>query len=216
MDQTAVVARERSQLTRLQHLIDVMFALMLWKIVSPLPIPEEEEGWTWSFGAVAGFLGENGATFVMAIIGVILIIIYWVQNNQLFGNLARTNGPHTSFAIFQIVFLAFYAYAMRLGESFGSPGTLALQSVALAGVGFTGVAGWSYAMKDRRLLADSITDSGARELRLSVLPEPIAAVITIPIAFIGPWWWEIAWLTMLPIGAWLRRYEQKRNASKSG
>jgi hypothetical protein len=75
----------------------------------------------------------------------------------------------------------------------------------LAGVGFAGVAGWSYAIKNRRLLSDSISDQEAAAIRISVLPEPVAALITIPVAFIGPWAWEIAWLVMLPIGAWLRR-----------
>lgn len=215
MSNAATLERERNQLTRLQTLLDVMYALMLFRVIAPMPIPDDPENWLWEFGTVAEFLAEQGGQFLMSIIGVILIIIYWVQNNRLFGNLVRTNGAHVSFAIAQIVFLMFYAYAMRLGELFASPGTAALQSVALAGVGFSAVAGWNYAIKDRRLLSDALSDREAQAIRISVLPEPVTALITIPIAFIGPWAWEVAWLVMLPIGGWLRRRHEMAYANES-
>ena len=205
MTNQATLEREKHQLARLKTLMDVLYALMLFSVISAMPIPDEEDGWVWEGGVVMDFLVENGGVFLMSIIGVVLIIIYWLQNNRLFGNLVRTNATHVSFAIMQIVFLMFYAYSMRLGESFASPGTSALQSFALAGVGFSGVAGWGYAIRNRRLLSEVISDREAAEIRISVLPEPVTAVITIPVAFIGPWAWEIAWMVMLPIGAWLRR-----------
>lgn len=43
----------------------------------------------------------------MAVIGVILIVVYWLQNNKLLGNLTRTTGSHVSFCIAQLVFLVF-------------------------------------------------------------------------------------------------------------
>ena len=206
----AMRQRQERQLGRLQTLMDVMFALMLFRVIAPLPLPAPEEGWEWSVGAMWEFLGESGGQILMAVIGVVLIVIYWLQNNKLLGNIERTNGVHVSFSIAQMVFLVFYAYGMALAEGFDSPATRGLQSFALAGVGFAGLAGWIYACKDRRLLSDAISDKEADALKISVLPEPIAALATIPIAFIGPWAWEIAWLVMLPIGSWLRRRHDHR------
>lgn len=190
--------------------MDVMFALMLFRILAPLPKPSAEDEWTWELGALLDLGQEIGPALLMAIIGVILIVIYWLQNNKLLGNLARTNGPHVSFCIGQIVFLMLYAYAMAIAESFDSPTTRALQSLALAGVGLFGFFGFRYAAQDRRLLSDALSDKDAEALKVSVLPEPVAALLTIPLAFVGPWAWELGWLVMLPIGGWLRRRHNVR------
>ena len=208
--QAAEHERQKRQLGRLEVLMDVMFALMLFRILAPLPLPSEEDEWEWEFGALISLGQEVGPAFLMAIIGVILIVIYWLQNNKLLGNLERTNGPHVSFCIGQIVFLMLYAYAMAMSIDFDSPTTRALQSLALAGVGFCGFLGFRYAAKERRLVSDSISEKEAEDLKISVLPEPVAGLITVPLAFVGPWAWELGWLVMLPIGSWLRRrYDQR-------
>jgi uncharacterized membrane protein len=207
--------RQKRQLGRLEILMDVMFALMLYRVLAPLPMPSEEDEWVWEFGAIVGLGQEIGPALLMAIIGVILIVIYWLQNNKLLGNLARTNGPHVSFSIGQLVFLVLYAYAMSIAENFDSPTTRALQSLALAGVGFCGFFGFRYAARERRLLSESMSDKEAEALKISVLPEPVAALLTIPLAFIGPWAWEIGWLVMLPIGSWLRRRHDARYLEES-
>ena len=212
---TAELERQRRQLGRLEVLMDVMFALMLFRILAPLPLPSDEDDWVWEMGALLDLGQEIGPALVMAIIGVILIVIYWLQNNKLLGNLARTNGPHVSFSIGQIVFLMLYAYSMAMAEDFDSPTTRALQSLALAGVGFCGFLGFRYAARNRRLLSDSLSDKDADALKISVLPEPVAGLLTVPLAFVGPWAWELGWLVMLPIGSWLRRRYDKRYMEES-
>ena len=117
---------------------------------------------------------------------------------------------HVSFSIGQLVFLMLYAYAMAMAEDFDSPTTRALQSIALAGVGFCGFLGFRYAAKGRRLLSPSISDREADALKISVLPEPVAGLLTVPLAFLGPWAWELGWLVMLPLGSWLRRRHDAR------
>ena len=103
-----------------------------------------------------------------------------------------------------------YAYSITISEAFDSPATRALQSLALAGVGFFGFLGFRYAARDRRLLSDAMSDKEAEALKISVLPEPVAALLTIPLAYVGPWAWELGWLVMLPIGGWLRRRHNAR------
>ncbi len=208
--ETAERERQRRQLGRLEMLMDVMFALMLFRVLAPLPMPSAEDDWSWEFGALAGLWQEIGPAFLMAMIGVILIVIYWLQSNKMLGNLERTNGPHVSFSIGQLVFLMLYAYAMAMAEDFDSPTTRALQSFALAGVGFCGFFGFRYAAKERRLLSNSISDREADALKVSVLPEPVAGLLTVPLAFLGPWAWELGWLVMLPLGSWLRRRHDAR------
>ena len=52
MAMTAELERQKRQLGRLEMLMDVMFALMLYRILAPLPMPSEEDDWTWEFGAI--------------------------------------------------------------------------------------------------------------------------------------------------------------------
>ena len=200
----AIQQREQRQLSRLETLLDVMFALMLWRIVTPLPLPEPTE--RWSLGYLWDFEVANSDFFLSAGIGVIIIVIYWAQSNALLGNLARSDAKHAATAIAQIVFLMLYGYSIRLSELLpGIPGPYILQSLTLAGVGFSGVLGWNYAMKNRRLLSEAISDQGALDLRLGVLPEPVTALLTIPFAFLGGWAWNLSWLLYIPVAALLRR-----------
>jgi hypothetical protein len=57
-----------------------------------------------------------------------------------------------------------------------------------------------------------VSGEDADALKISVLAEPVTALLTIPLAYVGPWAWEIGWLVMLPIGSWLRRRHDRRYA----
>ena len=138
METGAIVERETRQLRRLETLIDVVYALAIVRLFTHLPLPSKAE-WTW--GSVAHFLDENVGLFATLFIGIILISIYWIQNNTLFGNLVRTDNRHAVISIFQLSFLLLYLYSVGLGIDFqGDRVALAMQSVTLALVGFSSVA----------------------------------------------------------------------------
>ena len=61
-------------------------------------------------------------------------------------------------------------------------------------VGYSGAVAWLYASKGRRLLPDAVSDEDAREFGNRILAEPLTATITIPMAWVGPWMWELSWL----------------------
>lgn len=196
------------QLKRLQRLTDVVYALVLWRIFTFIPKPGGE-GWA---GDSAGeFLAANLPVLVLIVIGLAFTIIYWLQNNSLYGNLARTDGRHTTLAIVQIFLLLLFLYSIRLGiELGGSPGTRLFESIAAALVGYAGAAGWIHAKKDRRLLQTSITDQEANDLGDRILAEPLAATFTIPFAF-TPVFWEVAWLSYPVMVRLLRRRRWRHN-----
>ena len=114
--------------------------------------------------------------------------------DALFGNLERTDNWHTAISILQIFFLLLFLYSIRLGVLLGA-GVAArlLESITAALVGIASVLGWSYAIKDRRLLAPEVSQEEARQLQERILVEPTTAIITIPCVFIGPVLWEISW-----------------------
>lgn len=202
----AVFERETKQLFRLQILIDVIFALLIWRIIQLLPKPE--------FAAVERmeileFLGQDPNVYIMAFIGIVMILIYWGQNNLLFGNLKKTDGVHAKISIVQIVFLLIYMYSIRLAIDYDDDiFTLAMQSFFLALTGFAGGFGWRYARKGRKLLSDAITDDEARDVQVRIFAEPLTALFTIPFAFVGPLAWNLSWL-LLPVASWFLKRKVK-------
>jgi uncharacterized membrane protein len=200
--------RERRQLRRLEMLIDVVYAIVIWRVFMLLPRPEEGN---LDAASIAEFLFANKIDLLMIVVGLVIVIIYWTQNNAMFGNLARTDNRHTALTIIQIFSLLLFLYAMRVGTFFdGTVGARVLESVTAAMVGITSVWSWQYAVKDRRLLRDDFSDADARDLQNKIMAEPAAALLTIPCAFIGPWVWEIAWLSFIPTAQIIKRLRPKQ------
>ncbi len=201
--------REVIQLRRLTTVIDVIFAIVIWRIFILLPAPTAEQ-LTWEH--IGPFLGANIFVFLIVFIGLVVTIIYWLQHNLLFGNLQSTDTRHSILSILQIFFLLAFLVSLREGIELGpSTGTRALESITAALVGIAGGWGWAYAIKNHRLLLPEVTEQYALQLRDRILAEPITAVITIPCAFVGPIIWEISWLSY-PIVVWLvRRRRRAKN-----
>jgi uncharacterized membrane protein len=194
--------RESLQLQRLARMVDVVYAIIIWRAFTLLPRPTAEQ---LSWEHIGSFLSANIGGFLLVFIGIVVTIIYWLQNNVLFGNLQSTDSRHTILSILQLFFLLVFLVSLRLGIDLGaSTGTRALESIAAALVGIAGGWGWLYAIKNHRLLLPEVTEQYAYRLRDRILAEPITAIITIPLAFVGPIIWEISWLSY-PLVVWLVR-----------
>jgi uncharacterized membrane protein len=207
----AELIRGTRQLRRLEILMDVVYALVIWRLFMIMPRPEKIGEWR----SLYSFLSSNAELYVIAGLGLVIVIIYWIQNNALFGYLDRTDGCHTVISIVQLFFLLLFLYSIRLGLDFpGESHSRALESVAVALVGIASIAGWRYAMKNRRLLSPEVTTQRADQISDQNLAEPIAAGITLPCAFLGPIIWELAWLSYIPVSYWLRRRRQTRKSKE--
>jgi len=131
------------------------------------------------------------------------VIIFWLQNNLIFGNLQATDKFHTIISIIQLFFLLIFIKSLRIGvELEPSQITRTLESLSAAMVGVVSSWGWWYAIKNRRLLSPEVTDEYALELRDRILAEPLTALITLPFAFVNPSLWEISWWSY-PLVVWL-------------
>ncbi|MDH3269614.1 MAG: TMEM175 family protein [Ignavibacteria bacterium] len=200
--------RDATQLRRLQTLMDVVFGVLLIRIFTLLPHPVRPE--TGAFDPLVIFT-EGGENFIMFIVGFILITIYWIQNNKTTGNLVATDGKHTALSIAQLLFLLLYLYSVRLDmETNSDVLALFMQSVSLALAGFAGVAAWVYATKHTEMVSEAVSPEEANDLKMSILAEPLAAVVTIPFAFIAPGIWNLSWLSVIVFGIFLKRRHKKR------
>ena len=181
------------QLSRLERLSDVVFALVLLRIFLLIPRPGQDD-WHWS--AIGPFVLDNRMTFAIVAVALAVTIIYWLQSNVLLSHLERTDGKHTSLMIVQLFSLLLFLYAIGLGIALGpSAGSRAFESVTAALLGILGGWAWRYAIKNRRLLRPDVTDEEARSLAHRITAGPFTALVTIPVAFVGPIVWELSWLS---------------------
>jgi uncharacterized membrane protein len=198
--------RECLQLQRLARMVDVVYALIIWRAFTLLPRPTAEQ---FSWEHIGAFLSANIGAFLLIFIGIVVTIIYWIQNNVLFGNLQSTDSRHTILSILQLFFLLIFLLSLRLGIDLGASNlTRAFESIAAALVGIAGGWGWWYALKNHRLLLPEVTEQYARQLSDRILAEPITAIITIPLAFVGPILWEISWLSYPLVVLLVKRYRR--------
>ena len=198
--------RQKKQYDRLATLVDSIYALVLVILVTYLPIPSEEQ---WAGGNLTDFLNSHKEHIFPVIIALILLTTYWIQNNNLVGNLIRTDAIHSSISLLQILFVFLYLYVVILGtvpEFEGTPTILALQSLTASFIGIAGVISWFYAQHNHRLLSEELTDAEIKEMKLSLLGEPITALVTLPCAFLGGFVWEISWLSYPVIIKLLQRF----------
>lgn len=198
-DNQAIINKEIRQLHRLEFLMDVVFALVLWRIFSRLPKPETMD---LTEDALIAFWDSTQADLEMIIIGVLLVVFYWIQNNRLFGYLERTDTRHTAISLVQIFALLFFLYTNNLGIQFnGNTGSLILQSTSLALVGGLALWGWRHACK-AGLVNEELGAKDRKNTDNSVTIELYSALITVPFAFAGVTIWTLSWL-LYPVGRWL-------------
>jgi len=204
-------ARGAKQLIRLEVMIDVLYALMIYKLFTFMPSPEVD-----GFGRAELYqvLSESYLNYTIILIGLVLVIIYWGMNNLQFGNLVRTDGRHAGLSILQVFSLMIYIYFVRLDAQFeGELLLMIMQSVFLALAGFLSLGSWHYALKNG-LVSNDPTELENDKMYIKLSPEPIVAVLTIPLAYFGPTVWTLGWLLLIPVGYFAKLIQKKMRVRK--
>ena len=181
--------REQRQLRRLETLVDIVYGITIWRLFTLLPRPEENADWT----SLLDMLVDSWLNFAVAAIGLIIVIIYWIQSNLLFKYLARTDGWHIGFTIAQVFSLLLFLYAIRVGIGFeANASTRIFESAMACLLGVWSFAAWYYALHKGRLGTDELDAAEAASITERIKAEPVTAAITIPFAA-GMWMWELSW-----------------------
>lgn len=205
---TEPTSQGRRKLHRLEVLMDSVFAIVIVMLAAGIPLPNDIG---WSGDSLPEFLLTQTNEISFAVIGMVMIVIYWLQNNLLFENLACTDNKHSVFALVQIFLLLVYFYAIGLSMDFEDQAEgLAMQSLAAALMGIAAVAGWWYASTKRRLLSADTDDATIREISINIRAEPLTALITLPFAWLGPDIWGVSWLLYPLISTLLGKLSSKK------
>ena len=198
---------EGAQLLRLQRLSDVFYALVIFQLFMMIPTPDTT-GKIWE--SPADYLSDHGVDIAVSVVGVAVVIVYWLQSNRLLGVLRTTDGIHTAYTIFQLFFLLVLLYSMKLGIEIdiASPGTWAFESAAATAVGVCALLAYARARKKGLLRAD-VPEAEAKRLAIRYRAEPITTGISFPFAFITGaeiigfnLVWEFSWF-LYPIIVWI-------------
>ena len=199
-------ATARSQLARLGTLTDVVYAVGLVLVIQWLPLPEESH----SGGAVwlRDLWAEYSDNIIAVILGLAFTIIYWLRSNTLMTALDRTDGVHTGLSIASVFFLLLLLYIVRVSAEVAAPSRRAGESVAVALIGIASGAAWWWARR-KSLARAGMTKEEMLGVQIEAFAEPLTALVTLPFAYVGELAWNLAWLTYIPIAAFLRRRGSK-------
>ena len=197
VDGATLERRQAREMGRLETLIDAVFAIVLVLLVADAPRPGAlDVGDVLEVGEMSAWLAAQVDVLMGAVIGLVMVLTYWVKSNALFGLLDRTNSVHASISILQVFCVLLYLYAVSIGmEVTASPVTLVMQSVGAALIGIAGAGAFWYAGHRRRLVEASVADAEVIQTRTASLAEPTTALLTIPCALINEDLWELSWLT---------------------
>jgi uncharacterized membrane protein len=196
---TSSPSAQNLKLVRLERVMDVVYALVIWRLFMILPRPEEGEGGT---NTVVDLIINNWDTFVIVLLGLVIVIIFWLQNNSLFACLKATDRIHTTITIFQIFFLLFFLYSIGTGIRLGAGAdSRMLESFAALLLAISAYLGWYYAYRKGDLVSDNVPASKSEALLKQNLAEPFTALLTMPFAFVGLITWELSWF-LYPFIRW--------------
>lgn len=179
------------QLRRLSRLADVVFALVIWRIFTILPRPDPTNP---QWDTILEMFTDQWPRFVVPLLAIVIVVIYWLQNNAMIGRLRATDAVHSGIAIFQLFLLLFFLYTIGVGLGVeAAADSRVFESLGAALVGMAAYLGWWYAWRRGRLLAADVSPGEAQAVATRSLAEPLTAMLTIPFAFIGPLAWELSW-----------------------
>jgi len=212
----AQIERGVGLLNSINIVINVLYALLIFQVFMILPRPDDPELKYHSLGQI---YAENVNQILVIIVGLILVIMYWIQFNRQLGNLVRSSPMHAAMSVLQMFCLMIYLYFVRFDMEFdGLKLALQMESIFLALAGFIGAFSWLYA-KNKKLTSANIDKDEELSIFYSLLPEPLASLFTLPFAAFGPGIWTLSFLVIIPIGYVLKlmrkRLDGKQIDSKS-
>lgn len=182
----------KQQLKRLNTVTDVVYGIIVWRFFDIIPKPVLG---TFGMREFSTYISDNTMMLLLALVGILVTAIYWMQNNTLSAQLKGTDAFHSGLRLVQLFFLMIFLYSMKFGIDNGSSMySRGFESAAAVCMGVFAGLGFLYAIRKRRLVLEEVTESETRQLLITLLAEPITALFTL--FFINSQWlWELSWMS---------------------
>jgi uncharacterized membrane protein len=162
MTQTPVLPHHPT--TRLEAFSDGVFAIGITLLVFNLPVPKDAGDGTTLLAALAA----QGAEFAAFVVSFAVIGIMWVNHHNLFRLITRTDHILLVLNMLLLFGVTFVPYPTRIMAAYiGKPDSLTASVfygliMWLMSVFFHLI--WSYTIRHRHLLVESVTDAQIRDL----------------------------------------------------
>ena len=189
------------KLRSLSLFLDVIFALMFFRIVEFLP---SFQGGQWQHlpHGILSLLASQPANLVRVVFGLVITIYYWSRKNALLGLLAKSNGVIATLSIASLSFLCLFMYALIADPEYvGGVPTLLLQSVSLAIASFLSFLALRYAIH-ADLVRPELKPSVGQIARVD-LSNPLTAIVATALSWSGLTIWTLSWFVLMPLFSWL-------------
>ena len=193
-------------LNSIRIVINLLYALLIFQTFLILPRPGDP---LLEYNSLPQIYAENINELLVIVVGLVLIVMYWIQFNRQLGNLVRSSPVHASLAVAQMICLMIYLYFVRFDMEYdGMQLALQMESIFLALAGFIGAFNWRYA-RTNKLTSAQINNDEEMAMFYSLLPEPVTSLFTLPFASFGPTIWTISFLAIIPISYVLKLIRKK-------
>jgi len=190
--------------------LDVVFALMFFRIVEFLPSFQDGR-WVHLPHGILSLLASQPANLTRVTFGLVITVYYWNRKNTLFSVLARSNSVLATLSIAGLSFLCLFMYALIADPMYvGGVPTLLLQSVSLVIASLLGLFALRYAIH-AGLTGPELKPSAEQIARID-LSNPLTAIIATGLVWTGLTTWTLSWFVLTPLICWLlaRRKRQDR------
>jgi len=162
---------------------------------------------------LSDLFAEYAGNLVSIGIALAFVIVYWLRSNARTALLERTDTVHTALSIASVFFLLFLLYIVRIGAEVAGVSSRAGESIAVSLIGLPLAIGWWHAER-KGLIRAGVSDQEKRDEFVEAFTEPVTALITLPFAYLGELYWNLAWLAYIPVSLLLKR-RKARNTPES-
>jgi hypothetical protein len=189
------------QLRSLGAFLDVIFALMFFRIVEFLPSFRDGHWQHLPHGELS-LLASQPANLTRVVFGLVIIVYYWTRKNALLGLLGKSNGVFATLSMASLSFLCMFMYALIADPMYvGGVPTLLLQSVSVLIVSLLSYLALLYAIH-ADLVRPELKPSAKQIARID-LRNPLTAIVAAGLSWSGLTIWTLSWFVLMPLFGWL-------------
>jgi hypothetical protein len=189
------------ELRSLGIFLDVVFALMFFRIVEFLPSFLDEH-WQHLPHGLLSLLASQPANLTRVVFGLVVTVYYWTQKNTLLSLLGKSNGVFATLSVASLSFLCLFMYALVADPMYvGGVPTLLLQSVSVLIVSLLSFLALLYAIH-ADLVRPELKPSAKQIARID-LRNPLTAIVAAGLSWSGLTIWTLSWFVLMPLFGWL-------------
>lgn len=198
-------------LRSLNRFLDVVFALIFFRAIEFLPMPQGAQLLTSPYG-ILSVIGGSTANVTRVVFCLIVVVYYWSRKNTLLGAVQSANGTFALFCILSLAALCVFVYALAADPTYvGGWPTLVLQSASLLAASIIAYVALRYAIHAG--LVSSASEAAAQRLARVDLSNPLTALIATALSWSGLTVWTVSWFVLMPLLSFLLGSRAKRRAA---